>query len=54
MPKDKISDEYCDAAISGCIQELKNVGVPVWDIIQAFNRAALNMQHDEWKRREVK
>ena len=52
MPKDKISDEYCNASIAGCVQQLKDVGVPVADIIEAFNRATLNMQHDEWRRKE--
>ena len=48
MSKGKVSDEYCDAATDGCVEGLKNVGVPQVDIILALNRAILKLQHAEW------
>lgn len=54
MPRDRASDEYCDAAIAGCVQELKNVGVKGQDIIFALNRAILKLQYEEWQKREGK
>jgi hypothetical protein len=52
--KDTISDEYCVTTLADKIRELKNVQVPDENIIKAFNRAILWMQHDEWQKRERK
>lgn len=54
MSKDKTSDEYCDAAVSDCVQQLKNVGVSVADIEMAFRRATLKMRKVDAAKQERK
>ena len=52
MPKDKTSDEYCDASVNSSVRGMKQMGVKGQDIIFALNRAILKLQYEEWQKRE--